>query len=306
MKQLEKLPEIASRQLGGLHADDGLLQRIRQEAQSPSPRRKAAAFPMKPLLCCAAALVVLLCGLFVMPRFTAPDDELIYSHSAGGQATKAPLSGDLGEGSLSMSSSGSRSGESLFAPVSGNTFPLIIVDGATYRMLSSPSGISDGLLGAELGSVGEFNIEPALGTSAIVSNTVGQGDTVYAVKGLSGAMVAAPVNGSYRVFQRVSYAGAAVFGGETLRDTLAAPDMVSWIFISGLGTVSGDDAAYLLSLLYQHADYQSTGTSGSVSMQIGLKNGLVLQLMTGDECISGCGTWSCPEFFEGFHEALGY
>ena len=46
--------------------------------------------------------------------------------------------------------------------------------------------------------------------------------------------------------------------------------------------------------------------SGSGSLHIGLTNGLTLQLLVGDDTVSACGTWSCPEFFESFHEAIGH
>ena len=36
---------------------------------------------------------------------------------------------------------------------------------------------------------------------------------------------------------------------------------------------------------------------------IGLNNGLTLQLLAGEDTISACGTWSCPDFFEAFMEA---
>ena len=34
------------------------------------------------------------------------------------------------------------------------------------------------------------------------------------------------------------------------------------------------------------------------------QNGLTLQLLTGDDSVSACGTWSCPDFFEAFAEAV--
>ena len=50
------------------------------------------------------------------------------------------------------------------------------------------------------------------------------------------------------------------------------------------------------------ADYQSTALSGDSFMRIGLANGLTLQLMMGDDTVSACGTWSCPDFFEAWDE----
>ena len=302
MKRLERLEEIANRQLGGLEAKQEMLVRIRQQA---AERKTASRVQWKPILACAMAFVVLLGCLTLLPEKT-PETGLISSYSAGVQATEVPAVGDLPAGSLNMTGGGSGSSGSLFATAGGSTFPLVIVDGATYRMLTSPNGISAGLVGEKLGTVDEFNVEPALGTSRIISNTVGQGEAVYAIDGMNGALLAAPVDGTTRVFQRISYAGTATIGGESLEDTLCSPDEVSWIFVARVGTVSGPDAEALMATLLQNADRQSNSISGSDSMQIGLKNGLVLQLLVGNDCVSACGTWSCPDFFEAFHETVGY
>ena len=179
------------------------------------------------------------------------------------------------------------------------------MDGATYRMLQSPTGISSSLLGEELGQVTEFNVEPALGTSGMVSNVVARGETVYAISGMSGALVAAQVDGSTRVFQRVSYAGTAIIGSETLADTLCDPADVEWMDLAGTGRISDvATAQQLMQILVDYADYQSTAMSGSGSLLIGLKNGLTLQLLVSDESVSACGTWSCPEFFEAYAQAI--
>ena len=182
---------------------------------------------------------------------------------------------------------------------------LITLNGATYRLLVSPSAISSSLLGEELGSVTEFNIEPALGSGGVVSNVVSRGEKVYAVSGMNGALAAANVEGSLRVFQRVSYAGTAVIGRETLEDTLCSAEDVKWIEVSSLGRVSDSaKAQQLMETLLEYADYTGTAMSGSGSMQIGLKNGLTLQLLTGEDSVSACGSWSCPDFFEEFAEAV--
>ena len=75
--------------------------------------------------------------------------------------------------------------------------------------------VSSAMLGSELGLVNEFNLEPALASGDIVSNAADPGAPVYAVSGMKGAMIAANIGGSLRVFQRVSYSGTATIGGET-------------------------------------------------------------------------------------------
>lgn len=308
MKRLENLPDIASRQLGGLEAGPTLLAKIKLEAaEYKVPRRLA----LKPVLAVCAALVLCVgAALTALPHDPAlpvheqPAENVLDSHSAGSQATAEPRAvADVSKGSITMSAGKTRAASgSLYEQGTGSSFPLISLNGATYRMLQSPDSVSDSLLGKQLGSVSEFNVEPALSSGGVVSNAVACGEPVYAVDGMDGALVAAYVEGAMRVFQRVSYAGCAVIGSETLRDTLCAPEAVAWIEIEGLGRVDGERAQSLMDTLLTCADYQSTAVSGSASMQIGLQNGLTLQLSAGEDSVSACGTWSCPEFFEAFEQ----
>lgn len=309
MKRLEDLPEVAARQLGGLEATPKILAKAKiQAAEMRAPRRRGAV--LKPVLAICAALVLCVgAALWTLNNGRAPiagpDDNtpnVLDSHAAGDVTapTEAPrTSGDVPVGSISMSAGGQNGTETLFAEGAGGSFPLIAMNGATYRMLKSPSGISGGLLGDALGEITEFNVEPALGSGGIVSNVAARGETVYAIPGMSGALVAASVDGSMRVFQRVSYAGTAIIGSESLADTLCDPVDVEWIEVSGYGRITDTDTAQrLMSTLLDNADYVSTGMSGSGSLKIGLKNGLTLQMLVGDEAVSACGTWSCPDFFE--------
>lgn len=308
MKRLEDLPEIAARQLGGLEATPRILAKAKlQAAEMRAPHRRSAV--LKPVLAICTALVLCVgAAMWTLNNTRTPDvgpdvtQSVLDSRAAGDVTppTEAPrTSGDVPVGSISMSVGGQSGTETLFAQGAGGSFPLITMNGATYCMLQSPNGISGGLLGDALGEVSEFNVEPALGSSGIVSNVAALGETVYAVSGMSGALVAANVEGSMRVFQRVSYAGTAIIGSESLEDTLCDPADVEWIELSGHGRVTDSDVARnLVRTLLDDADYVSTGMSGSGSLQIGLKNGLRLQLLVGDETVSACGTWSCPDFFE--------
>ena len=233
---------------------------------------------------------------------------MLDSHSAGAQGspTAQPrLLGEVPKGSISMSAGRSISEGTLFAQGDSSTFPLIILNGATYRMLETPASISSHLLGEPLGEVTEFNIEPALGSSGIISNAASCGEMVYAVGDHTGALIAATVNSMTRVFQRVSYAGTAIIGRETLADTLCPPEAAAWVMVEGMGCVEDPVLVQtLLHTLFELADYQSTAFSNGKSMQIGLQNGLTLQLMVQDDSISACGVWSCPDFFEAFAEAV--
>lgn len=308
---LNNLPDVARRQLGGLEATPTLLAKIKLEA-ADRKRPRTAAQVLRPVMAVCAALVLCVgAALTLAPEgdhsgLPLPTQNVMDSHSAGTamQPTAEPRTlGDVPQGSIVMSA-GRRGGSGmLFAEGTGASFPLVSLGGATYRLLESPSGISESLLGAEMGTVTEFNIEPALGSGGVVSNAVSCGEPVYAVGNHGGALVSAKLNGSWRVFQRVSYAGTAVIGQEKLQDVLCGAQDAEWISIDGLGRV--DDAAMvqeLMDALLNYADYESTAFTGGDSMQIGLKNGLVLQLTAADDSISACGTWSCPDFFELFVE----
>lgn len=314
MKRLEDLPQIASRQLGGLDATPTILAKAKlQAAELRAPKKRFAV--LKPTLAVCAALVLCVGAALwstnggvpgnVLP---APTENVLDSHAAGNVTapTDAPRhSADVPTGSITMSAKGQGGGTTLFATGQGSSFPLITMNGATYRMLTSPSGISSSLLGADMGVVSEFNIEPALGSGGVVSNTVAMGESVRAIAGMGGALVAAQVDGSLRVFQRVSYAGTAVIGSETLRDTLCDPADVEWMELTGVGRISDVETAQsLMQTLLDYADYKSTSMSGSTSLQIGLSNGLTLQLLVGDDAVSACGTWSCPDFFEAYYAAV--
>ena len=308
MNRLEKLPDIASRQLGGLEADAKLLCKIRLEAAETRERPRMTR-ALKPVLAVCCALVLCVGAVMTLDADDGPvpmltqESSVMDSRAAGSGAepTAQPVAAaDVPKGSISMSASMKRSAGSLFAQSTSSSFPLVTLQGATYRMLESPDGISSAMLGDEMGAVSEFNLEPALGSGGVVSNVIPTGESVYAVGDMDGALVAASVDGSLRVFQRVSYAGNAVIGAETLRDTLCEPDDVAWIAVEGMGRAEGAQAQELMATLLDYADYQSTAFSGSVPMQIGLVNGLTLQLMTGEDSVSACGTWSCPDFFEAF------
>ncbi len=311
MNRLERLPEIAERNLGGLNADQRLYNKIRLAAEK---REGAFRARFRPTL--AACLSVALCltvGLWAawpMLDPAAGRNALLSSGTAGGpmntgvrlQALDVP-SGSVSVGGVSENTATYRN---LYAAERNGNFPLVMVGNAVYRMLISPTNMDPALLGASLGDVTEYTLEPGLSAGGIVSNTVSAGDTVYAVSGMEGAAAAAYVNGSLRLFQRVSFAGTAVLGGETLEDTLASAPHVSALEMTGAGII--DDPATAQSLvqtLLENATYEnaSSGTDDTRSLQLALDNGLILQMMVGDDAVSACGTWSCPEFFEAYAAA---
>jgi hypothetical protein len=314
MKQLECLPEIAQRSLGGLTADSRLLAGIRIAAAQPTQTRR---FRLRPaLITCLAMALCLGLGLWGVPMLLPANvtgNPLMSSQTAGGNPGGNTVGSlqqlDVSAGSISIDGSSQDSGtyRNLFASGRSGSDPLVMVGGAVYRMLISPTNMNSSLLGDSLGEVTEYTTEPALSTGGVVSNVVFAGDTVYAIKGMNGALAAANVSGNLRVFQRVSFAGAAVLDGETLGDTLTASQSVTAMELTGLGIV--DDAATaqsLLTTLLSNAQYEnaSAGSDDTRSLLIRLDNGLLLQMMVGEDTISACGTWSCPEFFDAYAAAM--
>ena len=183
MKRLEHLPQMAQRQLGGLEATPVILAKAKlQAAEMRSPYRSGAVLRPVLAVCCALVLCIGAVAAFQPsgePGGAIPEPaNVLDSHSAGTQITptEEPRSlGDVPSGAISMSAGLLRSSGTLFAELGNSTFPLITLDGATYRLLNSPDAISTSLLGEELGSVSEFNVEPALGSGSVVSNAVARG-----------------------------------------------------------------------------------------------------------------------------------
>jgi hypothetical protein len=313
MNRLEQLPEIAERNLGGLTADQRLYIRIRLAAAEKQNRVHGARLRPSLTMCLSVALCVSVGLWAAWPMlFTGSRrDTLLNSGTAGNSSdTRIRVQAlDVPAGSVSVGgvSDSADSFRNLYAAERGGNFPLVMVGDAVYRMLISPTNMDPSLLGASLGEVTEYTLEPALSTGGIVSNTVSAGETVYAVSGMDGAVAAAYVNGSLRVFQRVGFAGAAVLGGETLENTLVSASHVTALEMTGAGIVADPATAQsLVQTLLADASYEnaSSGTDDVRSLQLALDNGLILQMMVGDDTVSACGTWSCPEFFEAYAAAV--
>lgn len=324
MKRLENLPEIADEMLGGLHASQDLkndilrdAQRVRQGesvkrntpwAQKPA-RRSPAAQALRTVGALACVAVFLLGVLVGVPELIVKNGQKItlITTNVGGDGPQNGQAQALNvpQGSITISQRDKPAYRGVWEPASGANFPLVCVEGRYYRLMSNPTAISNDLLGGALGTVSTYTSEPALANGGIVSNIVAQGETVYAVRGMSGALAAANVNGSLRVFQRVSFGNSALKGGEGLGDTLCASSVVA-MELTGVGTVTDSAAAQsLYNTLLQHAELVRSGASETTqSLLIQLQNGIVLQMCVRDESVMACGTWNCPEFFEAFAAAV--
>lgn len=306
-ERLHALPNIAEET--GLNADEQLKRKILRAAREKEAPRRAFAPRLAAALCAVAVLIGV--GAFALPRLrdngpVATQTPLIESHPAGSLNIGEKTAMDVPAGSITIRSSKNPSYRSIWAPMSGGNFPLIGVNGRYYRLLTNPTSISGSLLGQSLGTVDTFTSEPALaGKNGICSNVVAQGETVYAVSGMNGAMAAANVNGQMRVFQRVSFGDNARVGKESLADTLKASNAVA-LELSGVGTVNDPAAAQrLVSILVNNASFlRAGGSETNQALLIQLRNGIVLQMAVNGERLIACGTWACPEFFDAFQEAM--
>lgn len=308
MKRLEQLPEITNETLGGLVAGQEMKARILASAAAPR-RRRPAARVWVPVLCATLALVV---GLSVgLPSLLAtPAQQPLISSMPAGDGTvgneQALL--DLNGTNVNVGARGTAPDfRSIWENGSDGSFPMIGLKGRYYRMLTTPDSVSSALLGSSLGSVENFTTEPALaGSDVVMSNRVAGGTEVYEISGMGGTLVAAQVDGVYRVFQRVSFNGGALLGRENLADTLQISGHILMMELSGVGTVTDSQAAeQLFATLTDKAQFESSGTvSGKQSLLIELDNGLTLQLLVKNDKLGACGVWSCPEFFEAFVAAV--
>lgn len=305
MMKPEQFKLLADEALGGLTAGPALLNRAwmqsaGQTKQSIKPRRMNRALAM-------ALSLLLVVGITaaVLPSLTKKPIPTVDTLAAGllpeGDLLKTA---DLPRGSLVLSKEKSPAYNGVWERGSGANFPLIRVDGRFYRLLSHPSDVS-ALTGAQLGSVAVFTSEPALDNgSDLLSNVAAQEAPVYAVSGMGKAVLAAQVGSQVRLFQRVAFAGNGLIGSETLQDTL--PKGAVALQLSDVGTITDQDAVgRLMNILYNEASYQGSQLkNGKQALLVQYGNGIVLQLAVSGDQLSAAGTWSCPEFFEAFEEAL--
>lgn len=320
--KLDELRPIANEMLGGLHADEAMRHRILRAAkEDASPRRKPM---MRAVPAVGMAALALVCvgvagmrlnrpadsGSAVLMAANAPDAAVVEIASIAAGEGSAVYDGEL----VADLGSGARIGvqaakaESLFAEEDGE-IPIVAVEGRVYRMLRTPKDIGSSMLGGEVGSVATHDEMPSMASpkemQAGLSNVAAVGAAVYAVKGLDDATaVAAEVDGSMRVFQRVSYAGRGP-AGASLEDTFSVRGSVKEMTLSGVGTLSGDAANDVMAVLLDGAVLKSAdATARNQTLTVTLDNGLKLQMGVSGDTVCACGGWSCPEFFEAFEAAL--
>ena len=321
LKSLDQLGPIANEMLGGLHADERMRLAIRRAAEANAAPARRPLRRLVPAACCAA--LALMCVGVTAARLggNAPEANpsvmlaaeptvMAIDTIAAGDGSDAAAAGTLVAdlGGNAMVRRAEADGESLFAAGEGD-IPLVTVNGAVYQMLATPKDVGGALLGSQLGTVQHHDAQPSLAASdalsAGLSNVAAEGTAIYAISGLAETTaVAAEVDGSMRVFQRVSYAGRGP-GGLGLEDTFSVRGQVKRLELSGVGTLTGDAANAAIDVLLDHAVLKSAdATARRQTLTVTLDSGLRLQLGVSGDTLCGCGGWSCPEFFEAFEAAL--
>ncbi len=297
MIKLDHLPQVADETLGGLKADLSLLHRAPRPAPGITHQGRVLAMAL------SLVLVVSLAAL-TLPS-SAPIPQVAHQQAGSQRALPAGARSvaDVPRGSLVLSQDARPAYQGVWARASGGNFPLIRLDGRFYRLLSKPDDVS-AIAGGAIGQVALKTEEPALDRSGdTLSSVVAQGESVYAIPGMTGGAVAAMVDGKMRAFQRVAFAGSALVGGEALQDTL--PSGAVTLQLSDVGTVSEPgEVSRLMDLLFSQASFQGAQLKESKqALLIQYGNGLVLQMAVSGHSLSACGTWSCPAFFEAFSQA---
>ncbi|MBR5288880.1 MAG: hypothetical protein IKU34_09895 [Clostridia bacterium] len=308
--KLNHLAPVADEMLAGLQADEAMRLRIvraaREKAQPGKKNKKrfapAAAFALAALVCVGVATTQLNGRMPSAPAQPVTIGEI----AAGDPVISGALTvADLGDGaSVRMARSG---GESIFAE-GGAEIPVVTVNGNVYRMLNSPQDIGSGLL-KKMGSVCVTTDQPSLASDAELSmglsNVAKENAAIYSIDGIApSTAVAAEVDGSVRLFQRVSYAGRGPTSS-AFADTFAVKGQVKLVSLDGRGTVTGSAAEEVVRVLCDKATLKSAdGGSARQYLTVTLDNGLKLHLGVSGDTVIGCGAWSCPEFFEAFEKAM--
>lgn len=310
-KAVERLPQIADEMLDGLNATPALRHRIlvaverKERTRSTASvargtdRPKYARFTPAIGMALVLTLMIGLGASYGVPPMTTA------LPGASPTAQSDFNAGMAGDGTVA-STDGVPQFRSLYAVGEGANPPLIGINGRFYRMLNVH--VPDSILGTQLSEIAEYTDEPSLTASVgTVSNIAKAGTRIYAVDGLSSKTACiAEVDGTLRLFQRVGYASASLVGNELFQDTLDVGGKVTALELSGVGVITDEEEANeLMYLLAEFAAFHSNDSgNGSQALTIYLDNGLSLQLMVQGDILSGCGSWTCPEFFESFQTTL--
>lgn len=277
VSDLSKLQQIASQAFEGLEAGNELWNRIQKKAEiqkKPIYQRKSVWLP-------AAAFAMLLVLAFC---FGGNNQTIQWDIGSTGTAGNTTVDAYRSLQNISVQ----------INQVQDEQESLIVFNGAAYMLTEEQ--VPEKLLGKAFGRVEEYTSSLSLSTGKSVSNIVSAGSQLFKVKGANG-LIAANVKGEYYAFQRTAQYGKV--GSINLEAALCSPEQVQSVTV-GSKTLNGTQAEESIRILYRNAERLNDSYVGNVSVKILLKNGLNLFLFAGEECLTGCGVWYCPEFFQCF------
>ena len=294
VKRIEDLREVANETLAGLEAGPALRHRI-QSAADPRKRRlpvRALAVALSCALLLAVALPIALRGPETdgRPDGAAPQMTVM----TAGEPAAHVQTGSLRNSQLTIMN---RNRDNAYGLWDSGT--LIRVNGRCYRLLKDVV-LDGGDLDAPMAVIETRADDLTLTDAGVAAQGVPEASTVYGVRGISqSALVACELDGQYRVFQRVSYAGNGRIGSEELADVMPGADRVTALALTGCDPVEGDAARELYSAFLRSATPAGNGPVTPVQvLQIALDNGVIIQLSVNEDRFGGCGTWSCAELVE--------
>ncbi len=306
MKPLEQLPMIADKTLGGLRADSEMRCNIQLKAiEREKKQKRYVLYSRLAAVACCAVLLIALIGFpqESSPVFSAPN---ITSLPLG---DGSPLSAadPVLKSEITVSGRSRQQSSGIWAEPVNGSYPLLGIKGAYYRLLTTPESADDAWLGDQIASVDVFSSEPSLTDASVVcSNCVYAGKGIRPVKNMGGTFVSAEIDGTQRLFQRVSFNGRATVSHESFADTLQIGSHILSITYPGHGTIVDSQVCEeLFSLLSKEASFESTSTLNTEDTVIfTLDNGISAQVLIRDDKISACGVWSCPEFVSALEAKL--
>ncbi len=292
---LENLPRVAEETLGGLEAGPELKYRVvngQQTKRKPSGWRYAI-----PAMACAWVATLVLIFTLVLPNLRT--ERLTASYTAGGPGVANETGSlDRSRSQLRVTQNNASSRQGIW---DGNS--MIRIDERYYRRLKGLS-MDRSSLGGVLAVTEEYTQELTLSSAGCTSNTVPAGTPVYAVNGMGGSLVACETGGGLQVYQRVSFNGVGLIGGENFNSVMPYRGHVVAMSLSGVGLVEGSAAADLFETLAACARYENPGSvTQRQVLIIELDNGAAVQMDVNGDRLSACGAWSCPEFIEAFENA---
>ena len=300
-KQLQQLPKTADELAADVRADEKLYQVIRTRAAQRGART-VRRWIVSAAAVAAAAALILLC-LPQGGQQSTLNIESVTAGDSGGAAPAPSTRADLPAGSVTLQNADDVPAfRNLWAGNSDSRFPMVLVNGVYYRLLSSPKQLKNSQLGAEIGTIAQYTTE--MTGTGLCSNTVLSGETVWQVRGMGDSVVAARIDGQIRVFQQVTANGQGRVPA-SLSEAIAQGG-VTEISLSGVGRVrDAATAQRLAGVLVSQAFCQGGGCArtGQV-LHIAFSNGVTLQMYVQNDSVSSAGTWSCPAFFEQFRQAI--